>query len=405
MQFWETEFELPAINWQRLHQWRTERLKSELETHGAAMVVIVNPICMRYAIDYRNYALFQTHIPSTYLFYPCEGKAVIHGAYQPSETLDIESREARAISFFDGGNHIEQYAEQFAQDVLNYLQVDLATDNRRVALEYVNPTLVQALERKGLEVIDGVPVTEMARTIKSEDEIACIKVAVQVAQKGIDKMRTAMLPGVSELQLWGLLNYNNIIYDGDWHEGRMLASGPRINPWLQEATPRRVCAGDLVGFDTDMIGPNGYFADVSRTLFCGLESGARPTLRQKQLYAYAVEEIEHNLNLVKDGVDFETFRQNVWQTPEEFQHNAYSCLLHGVGMCDEYPQIKHPFRQPFIDKNCYSGELKAGMVVCIESYIGAVGETDGVKLEQQVLITKEGYELLSTYPYEDCLLN
>ena len=405
MQFWESELEFPAINRRRLHQWRTQRLQAELAKHEAAMVVIVNPICMRYAIDYRNYALFQTHIPSTYLFYPAQGKAVIHGAYQPSETLDIESRDARPISFFDGGKSLEYYAEQIAQDVLNYLKVDLGTDNRKIALEYVNPTLIQALERVGLEVIDGVPITEMARAIKSEDEITCIKTAILVAQNGIDKMKAVMFPGVSELQLWGILNYNNIIYDGDWHEGRMLASGPRINPWLQEATSRKICAGDLVGFDTDMIGPNGYFADISRTFFCGLESGARPTTRQKQLYAYAVEEVEHNLTLIKDGVDFETFRQQVWQTPEEFQHNAYSCLLHGVGMCDEYPQIKHPFRLGFKNTNCYSGALQAGMVVCVESYIGAVGEDNGVKIEQQVLVTQEGYELLSTYPYEDSLLS
>ena len=44
------------------------------------------------------------------------------------------------------------------------------------------------------------------------------------------------------------------------------------------------------------------------------------------------------------------------------------------------------------------------MTVCIESYVGAVGERDGVKLEQQVLVTKDGYELLSTFPLEDALL-
>ena len=45
------------------------------------------------------------------------------------------------------------------------------------------------------------------------------------------------------------------------------------------------------------------------------------------------------------------------------------------------------------------------MVVCIESYMGPQGERDGVKLEQQVLITADGYELLTTYPWEACLLD
>jgi Xaa-Pro aminopeptidase len=54
--------------------------------------------------------------------------------------------------------------------------------------------------------------------------------------------------------------------------------------------------------------------------------------------------------------------------------------------------------------NPYDCKLEAGMVMCIESYIGAVGERDGVKLEQQVLVTESGCELLITYPYEDELL-
>jgi len=72
----------------------------------------------------------------------------------------------------------------------------------------------------------------------------------------------------SSQALWGLLNYTNFANNGDWHNGRMLASGPRVNPWLQEATDRKLEAGDLVAFDTDMAGPFGYFADISRTLFC-----------------------------------------------------------------------------------------------------------------------------------------
>jgi Xaa-Pro aminopeptidase len=70
-------------------------------------------------------------------------------------------------------------------------------------------------------------------------------------------------------------------------------------------------------------------------------------------------------------------------------------------MCDEYPQARPLFR----GVNPYDCSLQAGMVVCIESYMGPEGEHDGVKLEQQVLITESGYELLTTYPYEASLLD
>lgn len=398
-------YAIPDINQARLQQYRTTRLKQQMQLQDVAMLVIVNPIAMRYAINYRNYALFQTHIPSTYLFYPIEGSPTIFGAYQPDLTGNVKTAHARPICFFDGGDCLQEYAKLFARDMANYIKYELATNNRRVALEYVNPTITKALLDEGLEVVDGVDITEMARVIKSEDEISCIKWAITVAQHAIDNMKKMMQPGVTELQLWGLLNYTNITNDGDWHDGRMLASGERINPWLQEATNRVIRAGDLVGFDTDMIGPYGYFADISRTFYCGSADKPMPSKRQKQLYQLAYEEVEHNLKLIKHGVSFEMFREQAWATPEEYQTNAYSCLLHGVGMCDEYPQIKHNFKPGYESKNCYSGTLQSGMVVCVESYIGAVGESNGVKLEQQVLVTNSGYELLSTYPYEEILLN
>jgi len=75
--------------------------------------------------------------------------------------------------------------------------------------------------------------------------------------------------------------------------------------------------------------------------------------------------------------------------------------MHGAGICDEFPDLHAGFRaEPYAD-----GQLMAGMVVGIESYIGAVGEGDSVKLEQQVRVTETAYELLTTYPFEESLLN
>jgi len=103
---------------------------------------------------------------------------------------------------------------------------------------------------------------------------------------------------------------------------------------------------------------------------------------------------------LRPGITLEEFQQNAWPTPEEFQKNAYPCICHAVGMCDEYPRINPPHR----GKTPYNDILQPGTVLCIESYIGAEGESDGVKLEQQVLVTSEGYEKLSIYPYDERLV-
>ena len=388
--------EMPEIDYERMSRYRVERIREQLRAHDAAFCILVNPISLRYAVDYRSYLLFQSHIPQIYLFVPQEGPLVVYGCYYDLPEVQ-DFRPGRPHAFFDGGSNIDEAARGLADDVVDYL-VEIGSDNRRVAVEYVNPSVTQALEARGIEVIDGVRVAELARTIKSEDEIACMRWAVAVGEHGARMLKKALRPGVTELQLWGLLNYTNIANNGDWHEGRMLASGPRINPWLQEASERRVESGDLVGFDTDMVGPFGYFVDLSRTLHCG---PAKPTRRQKQIYRMAVDEIEHNLQLVRPGMTLFEMQDRAWPIPEECRDNAYVCMMHAVGMCDEYPQVRQGFRQ----RNAYDCTLEAGMVVCIESYIGPKGERDGVKLEQQVLITADGYELLTRFPYEEALLD
>ena len=189
-------------------------------------------------------------------------------------------------------------------------------------------------------MIDGVLISEPARVIKLPDEINCIRWAVAVAEHGIARLKQALRPGVSEVRLWGLLNYTNLANNGDWHEGRMLASGPRINPWLQEASPREVQSGDLVGLDTDMVGPRGYFADVSRTFLCG---PARATARQRELYQLAWEEISHNLGLIRPGLSLSNFKNAPMSRRRNFTKTPIPVSSTAVGMSDEYPQVKPKF--------------------------------------------------------------
>ncbi len=390
--------DMPMIDGDRMGRFRLARVRQQLKEAGASLGIFVSPVSIRYAVDYRGYALFQSHIPSSYLFVPVEGPVVIHGIFGEPPALVDSVRPARAISYFNGGPEMADRARLLANDVREFLR-ELGADNRRVAVEYVNPSATRALLDLGFDVIDAAGLIEEARMIKSEDEIDCIRWAIAVADLGIEKMKEAARPGVTELQLWGLLNYTNLANNGDWHDGRMLASGDRINPWFQEASARKLEAGDLVGFDTDMVGPFGYCADVSRTFFCG---PGRPTNRQKVLYRHALEEIEHNLSLVRDGITLQAFGDQAFVQPEAFHKNQYVCIFHGVGMCDEAPKLYYPNDRA---EKGYPGVLRENMVICLESYVGAVGERDGVKLEQQVRVTKDGYELLSTYPLEADLLD
>ena len=71
-------------------------------------------------------------------------------------------------------------------------------------------------------------------------------------------------PGITENKLWSILHQTNIEMGGEWIETRLLTSGQRTNPWFQECSNRVIQKGDLVSFDTDLIGPNGYCSDTRR---------------------------------------------------------------------------------------------------------------------------------------------
>ena len=100
----------------------------------------------------------------------------------------------------------------------------------------------------------------------------------------------------------------------------------------------------------------------------------RESEEQRRLNGGAVEEFAHNTALLKPGITLREVSEQAWKIPDEFYENRYSSVIHGVGLCDEYPAIKH-FGD--FDAKGYDGIIEAGMTLCVESYIGASGGREG----------------------------
>ena len=110
----------------------------------------------------------------------------------------------------------------------------------------------------------------------------------------------------------------------------------------------------------------------------------------------ARNQIDHNFRLIKPGMSFKEFIKKSWVLPDEYYGNRYSCMVHGIGLCDEWPQIRYP-----TDGGEEGGTFEKNMTITLESYIGRVGGKEGVKLEQQYLVGENGLELMSHHPLED----
>ena len=211
-------------------------------------------------------------------------------------------------------------------------------------------------------------------------------------------MREATQPGVTENEIWVILVGVNVALDGDYTESRMVVSGPRTNPWYTEASDWQIQAGELLGIDTDMIGPYGYSTDMSRTWLC---KPSTPTATQKQLYRPAYEQVHQNMELLKPGLSFRELAERSWRIPVKYEEFEVGCIVHGIGMCNEYPLIA-PLK--WFDSVGYDGVFQENMTVSVESYIGERGGHEGVKLEEMVRITDRGCELVGVFPFEEELL-
>ncbi|MFT5113117.1 MAG: Xaa-Pro dipeptidase [Parasphingorhabdus sp.] len=386
----------PRIDLDKLRSYRLGRLRKVMAERQVDLAIITNPLSMRYVADYWNYPLFLSRIPSTILIVPVEGPIAISGAYTDRDNQFDITLPMFNLTAFDGG--IEQTAEpqRFAEWVKSYIESELNGLGKqiRVGLDRTDADVFNALVDAGIRCCDVTRLVEEAKMIKSAEEVQLIRHAVAVAELGMHKMRENMIPGVTENELWSWLHQTNIAHGGYWTDGNMLASGQRTNPWLQDASHKQIQAGEIVAFDSDMVGPDCYFADVSRSWVCG---DNKPTANQQELFEYAFEEVTRNIELARPGVSFREFSDKAFRQPEKYHAGRYPCVTHGVGMCDEYPKI--PYFQDW-SQSGYDGVIEPGMVLCIESYVGESGGKEGVKLEEQVLVTENGYERLSCVPLD-----
>ena len=383
------------INFDKLRSYRLDRVRKELEKNNLEACILFDPVNVRYALDTLNMSVYNMHNLTRYCFVPVNGPVILYEYFNCenlSEGLNLidEIRPAITWDYFSNGDQSEVQLKKWITEVK-----DLSNSyfkSRKIAIDVLNGPAVTALNKEGISVVDAKLILEQARVIKSPEEIKCMRSAIDVAEMGIVKMREQLKPGMTENELWSILHQTNIENYGEWIECRILSSGERTNPWMQECSNKVIQNGEIVSFDTDMVGPYGYCADISRAFVVGNKFNDE----QKKLYSMAMEQIDYNSRLIKDGLSFKEFTEKSWSLPEDYYPNRYSVMVHGIGLCDEWPAIRYP-----TDGGERSGTFQKNMTITVESYIGKVGGKEGVKLEQQYLIGENGLELMSHHPLED----
>ncbi len=389
--------DLPAMR-----QYRLDRLVKAINDRDYAGVLIFDPLSIRYATDTTHMQLWNAHNPFRACLVTADGHMVLweYGGYaymSEYNPLVKEVRMGASFFYFATGQRTQEKAELFAGQIDQLLR-ERVSDNRRLAVDKIQIEGLRALDEIGIDVQDGEELMERTRAIKGPDEIKAMRCAMWACEQSIAEMREIAVPGVTENDVWAELHKANIKRGGEWIETRILASGQRTNPWFQECGPRVIQNNEILSFDTDLIGCYGMCTDISRSWFIG---DGEPTARQKQMHAIAYEHIMTNTELVKPGVTFQELTEGGHHLPDKYIPQRYGSKFHGVGLCDEWPAIKYPIDW---EERGYSGVLEAGMMLCVEAYVGEVGGPDGIKLEDQLLVTENGVENMTRCPFDEKLI-
>jgi len=390
------------IDLAQVRAYRLGRVRAEMAARGIAACLLSDAVNIRYATGTRNMQVFTArNQPSRYLLLT-DSQAILYeftGCMHLADGIETitEVRPAITASFVAAGAGIGDRERLWARATAADIRA-LVGDGAKVGIERLNAGAALALSAEGFQLVDAQEPVERARAIKSAEEMKCVRASLRATEMAVGQLREKIRPGLTENQLWSVMHQAVIAQNGDYCETRLLNSGERTNPWFQECGPRVIEANELIALDTDVVGCFGYYSDFSRTFHAGPD---KPSDRQRDLYKTAHEQVHHNLGLMKPGLSFGDYAEKAWDIPERFFANRYYLSAHGVGMTGEYPYLYH--RADFPEAG-YDGVLEPGMTICVESYIGEDGGNEGVKLEQQVLITETGSELLSLFPFEDDLL-
>jgi Xaa-Pro dipeptidase len=386
------------IDQDRMQRERLARARQQLRKDGLAAALLFDPLNVRYTTAAGFAMVSSLHYTWRWALVPVESEPIL---WDYEDTIPIvrerwpggDIRPGDDYHFFLQGTNDRDAARSFAQEIRDVL-IERGIVDELIGIDRCDALGFLALLDADVRLVDAQRSLETARAVKTPEEVTGMRYAARVVDFAVDTLRAALKPGVTENELYGVLTGTVLQLGGEYNDARLVLAGQRTNPWMRESSHEVVRDGELVAFDTDLIGPGGFITDISRTYLCG---DGLATAEQRRLHAVAYEFLQAVMPELRPGRSFVELGEQLRPfLPQEFQAQRYGMIAHGAGFQDEWPVIKY--------ENNYPGEIEESMVLCVEAYVGAVGGSEGVKLEEQILITESGFENFSNAPFEDRLL-
>lgn len=283
---------------------------------------------------------------------------------------------------------------QFESDVVNQLASGWALrEYRRLYLPMGEETaqtqefveLALASSRTISDV--GAPLAEL-RVVKDSVELARLRRAIDITAEAQREAMKAVRPGMYEYELEAVIEY---VFHSRGAERvgypSIVGSGPNSVILHHDKNRRRMEEGDLVVVDVGA--EYGYYtADVTRTF----PVSGQFTERQRAIYELVLAAQKAVIDSIRPGIRVAQLEQIARRTMKERSNG-----LCGDATCDRYfvHGLGHWIGMDVHDVGGYQRLLEPGMVLTIEPGIYLAGESLGVRIEDDVLVTEDGHEVLS----------
>ena len=287
-------------------------------------------------------------------------------------------------------------AEDVARKVFDVL-AENGLQHAQIGVDIIELPVLFALQALGLQVVDGQQVFLEARRIKTQDEIGLLTHAASMVDAAYENLYEFLRPGVKENECVGLVA--KTLYDlGSEHvEGVNAISGERCSPHPHVFSDRIIRPGDPAFFDI-LHSYNGYRTCYYRTFAVGSASAA-----QRDAYTICREYMDRAIEMVKPGATTADIVE-VWPTAQEFgfanEEAAFALQYgHGVGLSIwERPIFS---RMTSFDA---PETLEEGMVFALETYWPAKDGWGAARIEEELIVTKDGCEVITKFPAEELLV-
>jgi Xaa-Pro dipeptidase len=383
--------DLPALRGERL-----VRLQAAMRAHDVEVLLLFNEPNIRYATGASAMPIWAMSTMVRCALVPAEGTPILfdHGnSVHRSRLRAPDVRPMHAWEFYDDP---APEAEIWARETVDAIR-ELGITGNTVAVDRLGTPGFLSFVGQGFTIVDSAPVTQAAREVKTPQEVKLFEINGTLIVQMLAAFEAAIAPGTRERDLLAILSDTMLRSGGEYLATSTVCSGPNANPWRAEATDRELEPGELVFVDTDTVGIEGIFFCVSRTFPVG-DRG--PTKAQRDTYRAAYDWLEGMKALVRPGITCGELATKAPALPEKYLPQRYECMIHGVGLEEESPSVCYP-----IDKQSNPDRvLEENMTLVVELYAGEVGGDHGVKLGDEVLVTREGVKVLAPYPFSDALL-